>query len=87
MTGAAGRDGDGHRHAGMNGYEAARRIREGPPAAAGADRADRLGPVRRQGARAQAGIDHHFVKPLQVDELLGCLSRLAAARPAEPVQA
>jgi signal transduction histidine kinase/ActR/RegA family two-component response regulator len=72
----------------MNGYEAARRIR---------DSGQRPQPVlialtgwgqyADKERAAQAGFDHHFVKPLQVDELLGCLSRLAAARPAEPVQA
>jgi signal transduction histidine kinase/CheY-like chemotaxis protein len=72
----------------MNGYDAARRIRR-----AGLSRQPLLialtgwGQYADKERAAEAGFDHHFVKPLQVDELLGCLSRLAARRPLAQSQA
>jgi signal transduction histidine kinase len=61
----------------MNGYEAARRIRsrtDGPPpmliALTG------WGQYADKARAAEAGFDVHFVKPLRIDELLGCLARL-----------
>jgi CheY-like chemotaxis protein len=68
----------------MNGYDAARRIRgSGLRPQPVLIALTGWGQYADKERASEAGFDHHFVKPLQVDELLGCLSRLAA----EPVQA
>jgi signal transduction histidine kinase len=61
----------------MNGYEAARRIRTRLPghrpmliALTG------WGQYADKARATEAGFDVHFVKPLRIDELLGCLARL-----------
>jgi signal transduction histidine kinase/CheY-like chemotaxis protein len=61
----------------MNGYEAARRIRTRLPgkrpmliALTG------WGQYADKARAAEAGFDVHFVKPLRIDDLLGCLARL-----------
>jgi len=61
----------------MNGYEAARRIRSTVPgprpmliALTG------WGQYADKARASEAGFDFHFVKPLSIDELLGCLARL-----------
>lgn len=61
----------------MNGYEAARRIRKQMPgprpmliALTG------WGQYADKARAAEAGFDMHFVKPLRIDDLLGCLARL-----------
>ncbi|MGZ5179146.1 MAG: response regulator [Ramlibacter sp.] len=61
----------------MNGYEAARRIRNRLPgprpmliALTG------WGQYADKARASEAGFDFHFVKPLSIDELLGCLARL-----------
>ena len=62
----------------MNGYEAARRIRDGAAvhqpvliALTG------WGQYADKTRATEAGFDFHFVKPLKFDELLGCLSGLS----------
>jgi len=61
----------------MNGYEAARRIRTRMPG-----RRPMLialtgwGQYADKARAAEAGFDLHFVKPLRIDDLLGCLARL-----------
>jgi PAS domain S-box-containing protein len=64
---------------GMDGYEVARRLRAAPALAGvtlcaltgySPSEADRLKPQQ------QAGFDHHFVKPVDVDTLLGLLETL-----------
>jgi len=61
----------------MNGYEAARRIRTRLPghrpmliALTG------WGQYADKARATEAGFDMHFVKPLRIEELLGCLARL-----------
>ena len=63
---------------GMDGYEVARRLRANPELSRGdavrltgytPSEADRLRPQ-------QAGFDHHFVKPVALDTLLGLLKAL-----------
>jgi len=63
----------------MNGYEAARRIRDMLP------QRDILlialtgwGQYADKARAAEAGFDFHFVKPLQIEELMACLSGAAA---------
>lgn len=59
----------------MNGYEAARRIREmhpqSPPVLVALTG---WGQYADKAMAVQAGFDFHFVKPIEADELVGCLS-------------
>jgi CheY-like chemotaxis protein len=64
----------------MNGYEAARRIRQDPTvhqpmliALTG------WGQYQDKARAAEAGFDHHLVKPLEIEQLLMCLSGAAGA--------
>ncbi|UUX95064.1 ATP-binding protein [Aquabacterium sp. J223] len=68
----------------MDGYEAARAIRSrlaSPPVLIALTGWGQQ--VDKQRA-ADAGFDHHFVKPLALDELLGCLAHVAEPVPAPP---
>ncbi|WP_427912871.1 ATP-binding protein [Ramlibacter sp. MMS24-I3-19] len=61
----------------MNGYEAARRIRMQMPGARPMLIAlTGWGQYADKARAAEAGFDVHFVKPLRIDDLLGCLARL-----------
>jgi len=67
----------------MNGYEAARRIREMRPAR------DILlvaltgwGQYADKARATEAGFDFHFVKPLQIEDLMACLAQAGQIRAA-----
>ena len=67
----------------LDGYEAARAIRQAMRAGGrAADRADRLGGDEDRARSKQAGFDHHLVKPVVAEELLGLVSSLARSMPA-----
>jgi CheY-like chemotaxis protein len=58
----------------MDGYEAARAIRSRLPEAPVLIALTGWGQQVDKQRAAEAGFDHHFVKPLDLDQLLGCLS-------------
>ena len=61
----------------MNGYEAARRIRSKLPGSRPMLIAlTGWGQYADKARAKEAGFDVHFVKPLRIDDLLGCLARL-----------
>jgi CheY-like chemotaxis protein len=67
----------------MNGYEAARRIREIAPAGEIVLIAlTGWGQYSDKARAAEAGFDFHFVKPLQIDELMACLTTSGQAQAA-----
>ncbi|WP_338106277.1 response regulator [Ramlibacter henchirensis] len=64
----------------MNGYEAARAIRAAMPK--GAPTLIALtgwGQYADKARALEAGFDFHFVKPLDIDDLIGCLDSIQSA--------
>jgi signal transduction histidine kinase/ActR/RegA family two-component response regulator len=66
----------------MNGYEAARRIRELVRDNIVLIALTGWGQYADKARAAEAGFDHHFVKPLQIEDLMACLATKSGLRAA-----